>query len=225
MAQLGHYLRFVRKAFGARRRRLWYTEPMNELLPHVYEMKEADKVFDFQAIFPAAAPLELEIGCGNGRFLAANAAKHPERCYLGVERMIERLRRCSKKAQQGALTNLAFVRVEAGRFVREVVPDAAISAFYLFFPDPWPKRRHHKNRFFQPEMCQTLARILVPGGQVFISTDHEDYFREMEKALSVDARFEPIAPLIRPEDEQTDFERLFLSKGEPIYNCAFRLRA
>lgn len=194
------------------------------LLPHVYEMKLEDTTFPLAEVFQREAPIELEIGCGNGRFLAANAAKHPERCYLGVERMMERLRRCSKKAQQGALENLAFVRVEAGRFVREVLPDRSVSAFYLFFPDPWPKRRHHKNRFFQPEMCHTLARILIPGGCVYISTDHADYFQEMQRYLTADARFEPIAPLVRPEDEQTDFERLFLSKGDPIYDCAFRLR-
>lgn len=205
--------------------RVWYNVDMNELIAHVYEMKAEDRVFDFASVFPVGAPLELEIGCGNGRFLAANAAKHPERCYLGVERMMERLRRCSKKAQQGALNNLAFVRVEAGRFVREVVPDGSISAFYLFFPDPWPKRRHHKNRFFQPEMCSVLARILVPGGKVYISTDHADYFGEMARYLSADARFEAIEPLVRAEDEQTDFERLFLSKGEPIYSCAFQLQA
>lgn len=197
---------------------------MKEILPRVYEMKEEDRTFSPADVWEAPGPVELEIGCGNGRFLAANAAKHPERTYLGVERMMERLRRCSKKAQQGALSNLAFVRVEAGRFVREVLPAQCVSAFYLFFPDPWPKRRHHKNRFFQPEMCHTLARILIPGGLVYISTDHAEYFGEMQRYLAADARFVEIPPLVRPEDEQTDFERLFLSKGEPIYSCGFQLK-
>ncbi len=196
---------------------------MNELLPHVIELKEADRTFDLRALVPEGAPLELEIGCGNGRFLAANAAKHPETYYLGVERMMERVRKCSRKAQQGALNNLTFVRVEAGRFVRELLPDRCLRAMYLFFPDPWPKRRHHKNRFFQRELCDTLARIFVPGGTMYISTDHEDYFREMQRYLSEDARFTEVPPLVRPEDEQTDFERLFLSKGDPIYSCAFQL--
>ncbi len=197
---------------------------MNDLLPHVVELKEADNVFDLSAYVPAGMPLEIEIGCGNGRFLAANAAKHPKQFYLGVERMMERLRKCSKKAKQGALENLLFVRVEAGRFVRELLPPASVHAMYLFFPDPWPKRRHHKNRFFQREMCEVLARILIPGGAIYISTDHADYFREMQRYLSEDVRFEAIAPLVRSEDEQTDFELLFRSKGDPIYDCAFRLR-
>lgn len=198
---------------------------MNEILPHILELKEDDKTFDLASVVPAGVPLEIEIGCGNGRFLAANAAKHPEVAYIGVERMMERLRRCSRKAQNGALNNLTFVRVEAGRFVRELLPDRCVRAMYLFFPDPWPKRRHHKNRFFQREMCDTLARILIPGGAMYISTDHEEYFGEMNKYLSEDPRFEAIPILIRPEDEQTDFERLFLSKGDPIYNCAFQLKA
>ena len=198
---------------------------MNELLPHVIELKEEDTQFDLRAFVPEGMPLELEIGCGNGRFLAANAAKRPDVRFFGVERMMDRVRRCSRKAQQGALDNLTFFRVEAGRFVRDLLPDRCLSAMYLFFPDPWPKRRHHKNRFFQREMCDTLNRIFVPGGVMYISTDHEDYFREMYKYLSEDERFDEVPALVRPEDEQTDFERLFLSKGDPIYSCAFKLRA
>ena len=209
----GFLLRFYAKIRG-----------MNEILPHVLELKEDDRTFEHPALATGGAPIELEIGCGNGRFIAARAAKNPDQTYLAVERMMERLRKCSRKAQQGALHNLTFVRVEAGRFVRELLPDHCVKAMYLFFPDPWPKRRHHKNRFFQQEMCDTLCRIFVPKGIMYISTDHEDYFKEMYKYLTEDPRFDEIAPLIREEDEQTDFERLFLSKGDPIYHCAFQLR-
>ena len=73
-------------------------------------------------------------------------------------------------------------------------------------------------------MCDVLARILIPGGAFYMSTDHEDYFREVRDWLAADPRFEPIPALVRPEDEQTDFERLFLSKGDPIHDCAFRLK-
>lgn len=198
---------------------------MHELLPHVIELKEDDRELDLDAIVSPSIPLEIEIGCGNGRFLAARATKNPNIHYIGVERMMERVRRCSKKALHGELANLTFLRVEAGRFVRELLPDRRVQAMYLFFPDPWPKRRHHKNRFFQREMCDTLARILIPGGGMFISTDHEEYFKEMYRYLSEDSRFTEIEPLIREEDEQTDFERLFLSKGDPIYHCAFRFNA
>lgn len=197
---------------------------MTELLPHVMELKETDHTFDLSAFVAPGEPLEIEIGCGNGRFLAANAAKHPEVRYFGVERMMERVRRCSRKAQQGALDNLTIFRVEAGRFVTELLPDCCVRALYLFFPDPWPKRRHHKNRFFQREMCDVLARIFIPGGTVYISTDHEDYYLEMHRYLSEDPRFTEIPPLVRAEDEQTDFERLFIAKGDPIYSCAFRLQ-
>lgn len=198
---------------------------MQVLLPHVFELKEDDRTLALETIVPDAMPLEIEIGCGNGRFLTARALKNPEIHYIGVERMMERVRRCSKKAEREQLANLTFLRVEAGRFVRDLLPEKRVQAMYLFFPDPWPKRRHHKNRFFQREMCDTLARILIPGGHMYISTDHEEYFKEMYRYLSEDARFIEVAPLIREEDEQTDFERLFLSKGDPIYHCAFRLDA
>lgn len=196
---------------------------MQTILPHVIELKDDDKGFDLSAIVPEAMPLEIEIGCGNGRFLTARATKNPTIAYLGIERMMERIRRCSKKAHRDNLTNLTFLRVEAGRFVREFIPEHRVQAMYLFFPDPWPKRRHHKHRFFQREMCDTLAHILIPAGRIYISTDHNDYFQEMYHYLSEDYRFTEIAPLIREADEQTDFERLFLSKGDAIYNCAFCL--
>ncbi len=200
---------------------------MKEILPHIFELKEEDTSFSLADIFPEGlqSPVEIEIGCGNGRFLTARATKNPEIAYIGVERMMERIRRCSRKAERGNLPNLQFLRVEAGRFVRELLPDRCVQAMYLFFPDPWPKRRHHKNRFFQREMCDVLNRILIPGGIMYISTDHQEYFNEMDKYLREDPRFEAVPPLIREEDEQTDFERLFLSKGDPIYNCAYRLRA
>ncbi len=197
---------------------------MHELIPYVTELKPEDETFDLCAFVPEGMPLEIEIGCGNGRFLTANAAKRQDTYFIGIERMMERLRRCSRKGQQSALQNLHFIRVEAGRFVKELLPDHCVNAMHLFFPDPWPKRRHHKHRFFQREMCDTLVRIFRPGGVMHISTDHQEYFNEMYKYLSEDARFEEIPPYIRPEDEQTDFERLFLSQEAPIYNCAFRLK-
>lgn len=196
---------------------------MQTLLPYVFELKEEDRELDLNVILPEEMPLEIEIGCGNGRFLAARAMKNPTIHYIGVERMMERVRRCSKKAERNTFSNLTFLRVEAGRLVRDLLPAKRVQAMYLFFPDPWPKRRHHKNRFFQREMCDTLNRILIPGGCMYISTDHEEYFKEMYRYLTEDSRFTEIAPLIREEDEQTDFERLFLSKGDPIYHCAFRL--
>lgn len=196
---------------------------METILPHVIELKDDDRELDLTAIVPEGMPLEIEIGCGNGRFLAARATKNPTIAYIGIERMMERIRRCSKKAHRDNLVNLTFLRVEAGRFVRDLLPDDRVQAMYLFFPDPWPKRRHHKHRFFQREMCDTLARIFIPGGCMYISTDHEEYFKEMYRYLSEDVRFTEIEPLLREADEQTDFERLFLSKGDAIYNCAFRL--
>lgn len=197
---------------------------MKVILPHAFEIDMKPEPFDLAALTDVSRPIEVEIGCGNGRFLAANAAKRPGVSFVGVERMMDRVRRVSRKAQQGALHNLCVVRVEAGRFVHELLPDASIAAFYLFFPDPWPKRRHHKNRFFQRERCDDIFRTLVPGGAMHIATDHEDYFKEMNRFLSEDARFEPIEALVRAEDEQTDFERLFLSKDQPIYSCSFRKR-
>ncbi len=196
---------------------------MDTPLPHVFEVGMQEETFDLtQVVADPSKPLEIEIGCGNGRFLAANALKRPDVSFIGVERMMERVRRVSKKAEKGELANLTVLRVEAGRLVDELLPAESVDAFYLFFPDPWPKRRHHKNRFFQRERCDSIFRTLKSDGLMHISTDHKEYFDEMYLYLREDARFVEVEPLVRGEDEQTDFERLFLSKSQPIYSCGFK---
>ena len=174
------------------------------------------------ALFDPLRPLEIEIGSGKGRFLAARAAKNPETQYLAIERMLSRVRKIDKKATRLNLSNLRVLRLEAFYTFYYLLPPHRVRAVYVFFPDPWPKRHHHNRRLFSPLFLDALWARLEIGGTVQVATDHLDYFAEIRKRLAEDPRFKEIPAMERGEDEQTDFERLFRGQGLPIGQCAFQ---
>lgn len=174
------------------------------------------------ALFDPQRPLEIEIGCGKGRFLAARAAKNPQTQYLGIERMLSRVRKIDKKATRLGLSNLRVLRLEAFYTFYYLLPRHRVRTVYVFFPDPWPKRHHHNRRLFSPLFLDALWARLEIGGSVQVATDHLDYFEEIRKRLAADPRFQEIPAMERAEDEQTDFERLFRGQGLPIGQCGFQ---
>ncbi len=178
----------------------------------------------FREIFDPDRPVEVDIGCGKGRFLLARATANPHVQYLGIERLLARIRKIDKKVQRNRLGNVRLIRLEATYTLRQFLPEHAIRVFYLFFPDPWPKRRHHKRRLFDAAFRNLLWTRLVPRGEIQVATDHLDYFAEMQKQLAGDPRFEPVAALERTPDEQTDFELIFRRQNLPIGACGFRAR-
>ncbi|MDD5708537.1 MAG: tRNA (guanosine(46)-N7)-methyltransferase TrmB [Kiritimatiellae bacterium] len=179
----------------------------------------------FYDIFRPDRPVELDLGCGKGRFLLARARANPEVQYLGVDRMLPRIRKLDRKVQRLGLGNVRLLRLEAAYTLQYLLPEHSIRRVYLFFPDPWPKRRHHKRRLFDAVFRELLWTRLVPGGEIQIATDHLDYFAEMQRQLRADARFEEVAPMSRSDEEQTDFELIFRGQGLPIGACGFRTRA
>lgn len=178
----------------------------------------------FAAYFDAQQPVEVDVGCGKGRFLLARAAAHPEVQFLGIERLLLRVRKIDRKAQRAGLTNLHLVRLEASYTLRFLLPPHRIRTFYIFFPDPWPKRRHHKRRLFSPEFREALWSRLETGGTLQIATDHLDYFAAIQRGFRADPRFRELPPMERTAEEQTDFELIFRGQGLPIGACAFEAR-
>ena len=174
------------------------------------------------ALFDPQRPLEIEIGCGKGRFLAARAAKNPQTQYIGIERMLSRVRKIDKKAVRSGLENLRVLRLEAFYAFYYLLPRHRVRTVYVFFPDPWPKRHHHNRRLFSPLFLDALWARLEIGGSVQVATDHLDYFEEIRKRLASDPRFEEVPAMARGEDEQTDFERLFRGQGLTIGQCGFQ---
>lgn len=175
--------------------------------------------------FPRPQPIEVDLGCGKGRFLLARAARHPEINYLGIDRMLRRIRKVDNKARRLGLGNIRLLRVEAYYAVAYLMPPATIQTYYIFFPDPWPKKRHHDHRLFNPRFVDALFRTLVPGGCVHIATDHAPYFSEIRAIFRNDPRFKEMDPFVPVAEERTDFElwyqdktpicRLSLRKGDP----------
>lgn len=175
---------------------------------------------DLCALFPGDAPVEIDLGCGKGRFLLARASAHPDTNLLGIDRMLKRIRKIDNKARRIGLTNLRLMRIEGYYAVSYLIPANAIRTYYVFFPDPWPKSRHHENRIFNPRFVDALHRTLEPGGHVHIATDHWPYYEEIAAILRADPRFTEVEPFIPEPGERTDFELWYHDK-KPIGRCSF----
>ena len=172
-------------------------------------------------LFDPACPLEVDCGCGKGRFLLARATAHPQVQFLGIDRMLGRIRKLDGKILRAGLGNVKLLRMEAFYSLQQLLPPHRVRTIYIFFPDPWPKRRHHRRRLFSPEFLDVLWSRLATGGTVQVATDHLDYFAEMRKCLTADARFREVPHLVRNAAEQTDFERVFRGRGLAVGECAF----
>jgi tRNA (guanine-N7-)-methyltransferase len=173
--------------------------------------------------FDSSKPLEVDVGCGLGRFLMARATAHPEIQFLGIDRMLKRIRRLDRKICRANLNNARLLRLEAFYSLEYLLPPKSVDTFHIYFPDPWPKRRHHQRRLFSEAFLDLLFNCLKSDGTVQIATDHADYFENIKRVTLTDTRFCETPHRIRHENEYTDFELIFRKQGLPIYECALRL--
>jgi tRNA (guanine-N7-)-methyltransferase len=173
-------------------------------------------------LFPLAQPLEVELGSGDGGFLAQYAAAHADRNFLGVERLLGRLRKLDRKGQRAGLTNLRLIRLEASYLVAYLLPPETVSALHIYFPDPWPKRRHHKHRLINERFTELVAGVLTPGGAVYLRTDDSDYYRQMTRVFAGNANFQAAETPAALERMPTDFEKDFIARGAVIHRAAYQ---
>lgn len=176
---------------------------------------------DVPALFPRAQPLELELGCGDASFLVEYARRHPDRNFLGIERLIGRIQKLHRKGSRLGLANLRGVRIESAYFLEYLLPPGAVTALHLYFPDPWPKLKHRRHRLVQPGFPELVWRALQPSGVVYLRTDDEDYFQQMQSVFGADVRFQPIGTPAELESVTTDFEREFNAKGIATRRAAY----
>jgi tRNA (guanine-N7-)-methyltransferase len=175
-------------------------------------------------------PLELEIGSGKGTFLAQHAPRHPETNFLGVEYALKYFRVAADRARRHALPNARFLHADAGPLIRHHLAPASLHAVHIYFPDPWPKARHHKRRFVTADNLATLHALLRDAGHVHLATDHADYFDWMQHhAQSVADRFDRL-PFDRPDSAGpgelvgSNFERKYRDQGRTFHGMTLRKR-
>jgi tRNA (guanine-N7-)-methyltransferase len=179
---------------------------------------------DLNALFPKPQTLEVELGSGDGSFLVNYARRQPEKNFLGVERLLGRLRKLDKKARRAGLANLRCTRIESAYFVEYLLPRESVAALHIYFPDPWPKRKHRKFRLVNAGFTEIARAALVPGGVVFLRTDDADYFAQMTEVFAVNPNFSPVETPGELAAVVTDFERNFHLRGVATLRAAYQKR-
>ncbi len=181
-----------------------------------------------EELFPdGSRPLEIDLGCGDGSFLIEMARQHPDRDFLGVERLAGRVGKVTRKINASGLTNVRILRLESAYTVGWLLPTGGVSRLHLLCPDPWPKKKHHARRLVTiDEFKQGLLRILEPQGEFLFKTDDAEYFEVGT------AEFDALPEHERldwPEDAffyaQTDFERQWLRQGKTMNRARWRKRS
>jgi len=174
-------------------------------------------------LFPRVQPLEVELGSGDGSFLVDYAAAHPEINFIGIERLLGRLRKIDRKGRRLGLTNLRCARIEASYFLEYLLRGHSAQAIHVYFPDPWPKRKHHKHRLINDHFPRSARQALASGGTVYLRTDDVPYFAQMREAFAAAPFFQETATPVELADTVTDFERTFNRKGIQTLRAAYRL--
>ncbi len=176
---------------------------------------------DLATVFSRPAPLEVDLGCGDGSFLVAMAEKFPERNFLGIERLFGRVRSACGRATRQAVSNVRVLRVETSYAMEYLLPPDSATAVHLLFPDPWPKQRHQRRRIVTRDFLAALYRLLAPRGLFRVATDQADYFAAIRELVAGAALVEE--PVGREESfPLTTFEKRFRANGAPIYRLGLR---
>ena len=183
-------------------------------------------------IFGNDHPLEIDLGCGDGSFLIEMAQHYPERNFLGVERLLGRVRGVCKRIQELGLTNVMVLRLESQYTLEYLLTPGSVSRLHLLCPDPWPKARHHKRRLVQQEFLHILQKTLSPSGEFLFKTDHPEYYDWVLDEMTLFNKFNPDQSFTRrpwPEDgkeagffyPKTDFQSLWERQGKRMWELRY----
>jgi tRNA (guanine-N7-)-methyltransferase len=197
------------------RAKLKTNEAAVEYLP-----KSLTSALEFDRIFSRFAPVEIDLGCGDGSFLTAMARENPEHNFLGIERLLGRVRSFCRKVARLDLKNVRVLRMESSYAVTNLLRAESVTAFHLLFPDPWPKRRHHRRRAVTDEFLFSIHHALIAWGLFHVATDHTDYFQQIEKVIADTDLF-----VISHEQNNfpsTTFEQKFIARGLPVHRLLLR---
>lgn len=172
-------------------------------------------------LFGSSGHPELELGSGKGRFLLALAERNPDGSYLAVERAAKYHRLGCDRAARRGLRNVRFIRTTAEDLLLRLLPPQSVATIYVLFPDPWPKKRHHKRRLFKPDMAAAIADALRPGGRLLVKTDFPEYAEIIGEALqTVDGLEWLDAEAAFADLPKSGYEVKYLTEGRPITSFA-----
>jgi tRNA (guanine-N7-)-methyltransferase len=201
-------------------------------LPEVLSTPKPSLIHEFETIlepmnlavaFPTAQSLEVELGSGDGSFLLEYARLHPDRNFIGVERLLGRLKKLDRKGRRAGLVNLIGLRIESAYFLKHLLPSHSAEAVHVYFPDPWPKRKHRRYRLINEEFPALAQQALAAGGRVYLRTDDRDYFQQMESVFASATSFQRVETPPGLAAVLTDFEKDFHARGIPTLIASYAL--
>ena len=212
-----------------------YSQIIDIVTERVIPLSELAAPIDWEAFFGNAHPVEIEIGFGKGRFLLEVSRRHPKVNYIGVERAqkyvgltrerFERyMRHFGEDETSGTFSNVRLAWTDANYFLTRYVPAGSVQAYHIYFPDPWSKKRQRKRRIFRnQDFLSALACTLKSdGGRLYVATDYEEYFWEIQERLSQVSALRPIEKNLGPDrDITTNFEMKYISEGREIYRAVY----
>src|SRR5437016_8465724 len=187
--------------------------PVIELVPELQVAR-----LDLVQIFGRVAPLHVDLGCGDGSFLCELALRYPEKNFLGTERLVGRVAKSCRKSAN--LENVRVLNVESSYAARYLLPAGSVETFYLLFPDPWPKRRHHRRRIVTKDFLTCVHTALEKNGVIYFATDHLDYFGKINEIARSTSGF--AMAKLDVELPPSGFELIFRQKGAPIHWLALQ---
>lgn len=188
------------------------TRALTELWPQ-YGIDLSQKI-------PITDPTCLEIGFGMGNSLVTQAKNHPEMQFIGIEVHQPGVGSLLLQLEKNQLSNVAIISHDAVEVLEKYIPDHSLSVIQIFFPDPWPKTRHHKRRLIQPEFVKLLHQKLKPHGILHLATDWENYAEQMQEVISASKLFEPSAHSL--ERPPTKFEQRGRKLGHGVWDLVFK---
>ncbi len=190
-----------------------------------FRVRENEEQARWDRLFGNGRPVEIEIGCGKGRFIINSATAYPDINYIGIERALRYFRIMKERVVRRGLANIRLLRDDAVYFVERFVPAGAVSAYHVYFPDPWPKKRHRKRRLFNPGFLEEIVRTLPRGGTLDFATDYVEYYEEIRALLDASDRLALMAEI--PErvrelgSDLTNFETKYTAEGREIHRGAY----
>jgi tRNA (guanine-N7-)-methyltransferase len=190
-----------------------------------YAVEYSPHALDLAGVFGRVAQTILEIGCGMGETTAAIAQAHPHSNYLGIEVHSPGVGSLLKLIEERQLTNLRIIQHDAVEVVEHMITPESLAGIHVFFPDPWPKKRHHKRRLIQPPFARLAASRLMVGGYIHLATDWQDYAEQMLNVLANEPLLENTAAAFaaRPDYRPpTKFEQRGLKLGHQVWDLLFR---